>query len=268
LIEQIVASRVRHEVGTHSFSHINFQAPYSSPDVVSRELEACVNLMAPLGLTPRTLIFPRHQAEYAYLPLLADAGVTVVRHRDPSVRLSYPDRLSSGVYRIYESMNLRMASRYDYLDKVKIFVRTAIERHAVYALWFHPSDPTEWFDPQLRSILRYMDTERASGRLWLTTMQELAAYCEARGSLQLTVERGERRLTLVLNNPVDVSRYGATDLTLLVPTPARPTSARLEINGELVPVEPRLVPDGTGRAMVNVPTTARRLHFEFDGPVH
>src|SRR5262249_21214949 len=140
LIQQITASRVAHEIGTHSFSHINFEAKYSNADVVCAELEICHEAMKPFGLRPTTLIFPRNQAEYSHLPLMAAAGITAVRHRDRSVRLSYPERLRSGVYRIYESMNLRTARHYDYLDKVKIFIHKAIERHAVYALWFHPSD--------------------------------------------------------------------------------------------------------------------------------
>lgn len=268
LIQQITESRVPHEIGTHSFSHINFQAPYSSPEVVSRELETCAALMEPLGLRPRTLIFPRNQSEYAYLPLFAEAGVTVVRHRDSQIRLSYPERMSAGVYRVYESMNLRIARGYDYLDKVKIFVGEAVERNAAYSLWFHPSDPVEWFDPQLRAILRYLDGERACGRLWITTMQELAAYCEARECLDLRIERSERRLTLVMNNALDVSRYGVPDVTLLVPMPTDPRATWLETSdGERVPLDVRLLQDGSRRAMANVPANAKRLHFDFDGPV-
>jgi peptidoglycan/xylan/chitin deacetylase (PgdA/CDA1 family) len=264
LIRQIVDAPASHEIGTHSFSHINFQAQYSSPEVVLGELDACHGLMRPLGLRPRTLIFPRHQAEYAYLPLLADAGVTVVRHRDKKVRLSYPERTSSGVYRIYESMNLRIARHYDYLDKVKLFISKAMERHAAYSLWFHPSDPSEWFDPQLRAILQYMAAERRRGGLWITTMQALAAYCEAREQLQLSVERHENSLNIAINSLFDASRYGATAITLLIPVPFEPKSAWLGLTkGERAPAAVRWARDGSARAMINVPTTAEELHLTF-----
>jgi peptidoglycan/xylan/chitin deacetylase (PgdA/CDA1 family) len=265
LIQQIAESKVPHEIGTHSFSHINFQAPYSKPEVVTRELEACIDVMRPLGLKPRTLIFPRHQAEYSYLPLLASAGVTTVRHRDPRIRLSYPERLNEGVYRIYESMNLRIAKHYQYLDKVKIFMALAMERHAAYALWFHPSDPTEWFEPQLQVILQYLSAERRAGRLWITTMKDLAAYCEARERLRLSIERDEHSLTIRLDSSLDSTRYGSADVTLLIPLPPRPTSAWVGLdNGVRISVtDHRTAPADSSRAIVSVPSTARMLHFTF-----
>jgi len=264
LIQQIVESTVPHEIGTHSFSHINFQAPYSSREVVFSELETCIDLMRPFGRKPRTLIFPRHQAEYAYLPLLANAGVTVVRHRDTKVRLSYPERTASGVYRVYESMNLRIAKHYDYLEKAKIFIRKAMERRAAYALWFHPSDPTEWFDPQLRAILQYMAAERQRGRLWITTMQELAAYCEAREQLHLRIDRRDNScVTIALESSLDTSRYGTPVVTLLVPVPSRPKSAWIGLQGERIPVDVCWTPDRDSRVTVNLPPSAKTLQFTF-----
>ena len=262
LIQQIIESNVPHEIGTHSFSHINFQAPYSSPDVVLGELDSCIDAMRPFGVKPRTLIFPRHQAEYSYLPLLASAGVIAIRHRDTRVRLSYPERMASGVYRIYESMNLRIAKHYDYLEKAKIFIGKAMERRAAYALWFHPSDPADWFDPQLRAILQYMAAERRRGRLWITTMQELAAYCEARDQLKLSVERDENSVTIAIERSLDTSRYGAAEVTLLIPVPSKPKFGWLGFaSGEKTDADTRMACDGSARAMINVPTTATALHL-------
>jgi peptidoglycan/xylan/chitin deacetylase (PgdA/CDA1 family) len=264
LIQMIAESRVPHEIGTHSFSHIDFRAAYSSPDVVERELEACIELMRPLGLRPRTLVFPRNKSEYAYLSLLAKAGVVVVRHRDreDGIRLAYPERTPDGVYKVYESMNLRIAKHYSYLEKTKMFVREAMKRHAVYALWFHPSDPTEWFEPQLREILTYMDSERRNGRLWVTTMQELAAYCEAREQLQLNVRRSEDTLTVEFETALDTARFGAPDVTLLLPSSTQPKSAWFELaGGERMPAIVRSVTAGPQRLMVNVPTNAKALEF-------
>src|SRR5205823_7198780 len=121
LIRQVMECRTPQEIGTHSFSHINFSAPCSTPELVRRELEACLDVMQPFGLRPRSLVFPFNVAGYSYLPLLANMGIVAVRHRDQNVRLSYPERTESGVYRIYESMNLRAAKQYDYAEKAKIF---------------------------------------------------------------------------------------------------------------------------------------------------
>jgi peptidoglycan/xylan/chitin deacetylase (PgdA/CDA1 family) len=266
LIQQIVDCRTPQEIGTHSFSHVNFSAQCSSRDVVERELKSCLEVMQPFGLRPRSLVFPRNRAEYSYLPLLASAGIIAVRHREREnrVRLSYPERTPSGIYKIYESMNLRIAKHYDYLQKAKIFIRKAVERQAVYSLWFHPSDPTAWFEPQLREILSHIDSERRSGRLWVATMRDLAAYCEAREQLELTTERNGQSLTVFLRSPFDVSRYGTPDVTLLIPISSRPRSACLELStGEHKRVAVRIGSDNLSRLLVNVPATAKALQLTF-----
>src|SRR5262249_11867560 len=153
--------------------------------------------------------------------LLAELGITSVRHRDETVRLSYPERTASGVYRVYESMNLRVAKHYDYVEKAKIFIRKAMERGAAYALWFHPSDPKELFDTQFRGILRHIRDEARAGRVWIATMQELASYCEARAQLELRVERDAGALYLSFDSELD-TKYGTPEVTLRIPCDTRP----------------------------------------------
>jgi hypothetical protein len=261
LVQQIIDSPVPHEVGSHSFSHINCQATYSSPEVVQSELDRCIDVMQPFGLKPRTFIFPRHQAEYSYMGLMAAAGITAVRHRDRRVRLSYPERLPSGVHRIYESMNLRVARHYEYLDKVKLFIAKAQERHAAYALWFHPSDPIEWFDPQLRAILAFLAGERDKGRLWIAKMHELAAYCEARERVSLMVDRQPDALSVTLQSSLDTFRFGVPELTLLLP-PAPWKKATWQTPGEAErTLSLDVIKYRSSGVTINVPATAGRLRL-------
>ena len=267
LIQQIMECRTSHEVGTHSFSHIDFTGRYSSSEVVRRELESCIDARQPFGLSPKSLVFPRNRSEYSYLPLLASAGIVAVRHRDRDVgiRLSHPQRTSTGVYKIYESMNLRTARHYDYVQKAKLFIRKAMERHAVYSLWFHPCESIDLFETQFRGILDYIDSERKTGRLWVATMAELAGYCEAREQLQLRRERNGNTLTLSFRSSLDRSRYGTPELSLLIPAPGEPESVWLELtNGERKPVDVRL-PSGNGlrKLIVNLPTNAKTLQLTF-----
>jgi hypothetical protein len=265
LIQQIIESPIPHDIGTHSFSHINCRAQYASRELVSRELAECVKVMEPFGIRPRSLVFPRNRDEYGYLPELAAGGVVVVRHRDRTskVKLSYPERMASGVYRIYESMNLRIAKYYDYLQKVKIFIRKAMARRAVYALWFHPSDPRDWFDPQLREILGFIRTERDAGRLWVATMQQLAAYSEARDRLAITVDRNDRSLTLSMRCSMDHTRYGAADVTLSIPVASPPASTVATSREGSVEANTRFVQGRDPKWVVTVPSQTDRLLLEF-----
>jgi hypothetical protein len=265
LVQQILHSKTAHEIGTHTFSHINFSPRCSTAELVEQELQACADAMRPFGLSARSLVFPHNISEYAYAPLLAGAGVMSVRHRDDKVCLSYPERTTSGVYKIYESMNLRAAKHYDYLNKAKIFIQKAIERSAVYSLWFHPSDSIAVFEDQFCPILQYIESERRAGRVWVATMADLVAYCEARECLEVSVERDSNALNVFFKTTMDVSKYGTSDLSLIIPSPAAPSRAWLHLaNGEQVPVIPRHMPDAASpRFMVNIPTNAKALKFVF-----
>src|SRR6266436_6834201 len=79
----ILGSRVRHEIASHSFSHISFLAQNSTPDLVEQEIAQCQAAMSPFGLSPRSLVYPYNDMGHHYAPLLARLGLTCVRHRDP-----------------------------------------------------------------------------------------------------------------------------------------------------------------------------------------
>jgi polysaccharide deacetylase len=222
LVEQIVRAKVDHEVGSHTFSHIDFSARTSNTDLVRQEIEACVSAMNAVGLPLKSLVYPFNNMGHSYLDLLHGLGVIAVRHRDSAVRLSYPERTPAGVYKIYESMNLRSAKRYEYRDKVEIFLDRAAERTAAYHLWFHPSDPRDVFENEFRQILEIIARERASGTVWVATMGELASYCEARENLTLQATTEGATTTLSMTSTLKSNTYGTPIVTLTLPARAKP----------------------------------------------
>ena len=131
LIEQIMQAKVGHEIGSHSFSHIDFSSQTSGRELVEREMQQCLDLMAPLGLKLRSLVYPFNHMGHQYHDLLRRLGIVAVRHRDDKVRLSYPLRSAAGVYQIYESMNLRSPNLYDYRNKAELFIDHAIQHWPV-----------------------------------------------------------------------------------------------------------------------------------------
>ncbi len=264
LVQQILECRVPQEIGTHSFSHINFSARHSNAELVRRELESCIEVMQQFGLKQRSLVFPLNIVEYSYMPLLAELGITSLRHRDEKITLSYPERTSSGIYRFYETMSLRTTKHYDYVEKARIFIDKAIQRQAAFSFWFHPSDPVEWFDTQFRPILDYVNSQRQKGQLWVASMQSVTAYCEAREQLQLRVEREQNRLSIEFSTAFDKQRYGASELTLLIPARSKPLTALLRrSNGDSSPVSTETVAGGSPHLLVNIPTDAKVLEFVF-----
>jgi peptidoglycan/xylan/chitin deacetylase (PgdA/CDA1 family) len=260
LIEQILSTKVRHELGSHSFSHISFLAENSTPDLVKQELAQCQAAMSPFRLSARSLVYPYNQMGHHYDSVLAKFGITCVRHRDPLVRLSYPERLSSGVYKLYESMNLRRSRRYNYLEKVRIFLEEAMKRQAAYHLWFHPSDPVEIFDREFRGIIQHMAQLQRRGNLWIATMADLAAYCEAREQTTLNVQRNADELNVALRCNYDLKRYGKTVLTLRVTSNCMPSECQLRTETGWEPVEwkseqPHVGAQKGASFLVDVPVT-------------
>src|SRR2546422_4414449 len=255
LIQNILESPVRHEIGTHSFSHIDFSPACSDPILARRELEVSAVAMQRFGITPRSLVYPFNRMGHTYHDLLAELSITAVRHRDRRVRLSYPERMPSGVYKFYESMNLRTPKHYDYLDKVKIFLAKAVARCAAFHLWLHPSDLLALAQTELLQILRYIDSQRKAGLVWVAPMAEIASYCEARYKLRPVVRRMNGAMTIAWRGSFPSGKYGHTELSLGFPPLPRPrlitltngdASRDLEVGGSSVKT-------AAGRLLINMP---------------
>ncbi len=237
LITQIMRSSVKHEIGTHSFSHIDFSDEFSSRDLVSRELEECIKVMEPFGVKPTSLVFPHSALGYSYLDILAEKNITAVRHPVRTVLLSYPERTSQGIYKIYQTMNTRSARHYDYFDKAKIFLDRAFKTTSVFHLWFHPSDPLEIFTNEFRRIVEYAAKTRKERGLWIATMADIASYCEARESLKLDISKNGDKTRIFFKSSLDRRRYGTSDITLQFSDYALPSKAAYEVNGEIFPID-------------------------------
>jgi peptidoglycan/xylan/chitin deacetylase (PgdA/CDA1 family) len=265
LIQSILESPVGHELGTHSFSHINFTPACADPTLVRREIEESAIAMQRFGIRPRSLVYPYNNRVHAYLDLLAEFSITAVRKRDQQCRLSYPERTPSGVYKFYESMILRTPKYYDYLDKVKIFMVKAAESQAVFYLWFHPSEPASVFEDELLRIIQYIDSQRKKGLVWVATMGEIAAYCEAREKLSLEVTKTENEMRIVWQGSFQNEKYGHTELSLVFPTLPRPHMVTLT-NGDgsrHLELGRSYFQTASGRLLINMPTTAKLLHIVF-----
>jgi len=234
LIEQIIRSKVPHEVGSHSFSHIDFSPQTSDRELVSKEMEESLAAMAPFGLRFRSLVYPFNHMGHSYHNLLHQYGVIAVRHRDEKVRLSYPERSDAGVYKIYESMNLRSSDHYDYRDKAELFIDHAVQRGMAYHLWFHPSDPRSVFQKEFYDILQTIQRQREAGNVWVATMGDLASYCEARECISLQSKTEKDQTTLDIRSSLNRDKYGTPDVTLVVPSKMMPKRIQRQVGGAAV----------------------------------
>ena len=268
LIRLIQQAKVPHEIGCHSFSHIEFSRECSNEELIRAEIHECQEVMARFDLRPHTLVYPFNIMGHHHLDLLSRLGVVVVRHRDAKFGLSYPERDPSGVYKIYETMSLRESTYYSQPAKALALLEEAVGRGLCYHLWFHPSNPTAEFQITFREILEHMVMLRKRGDLWVATMKDLAAYCEARRTTIVKGHWDTSKLTLSFLSTYDRSKFGPTELTLRVHCPNRPSKAKLMAGGtsKVLP-DPRLRYCGkSGTLTVNVPSEAESLELSFHAP--
>ena len=58
LIEKILKSKVNHEIGCHTFSHIDFSDKNCSPEVAEDEIKSCIEAAKKWGIELRSIVFP------------------------------------------------------------------------------------------------------------------------------------------------------------------------------------------------------------------
>lgn len=81
LIEVILESEVKHELGSHSFSHIEFGNSKTTEAIASAEVERCCKLANEYNLNLQSFVFPRNKV--GHRSVLAKHGFTSYRGTNP-----------------------------------------------------------------------------------------------------------------------------------------------------------------------------------------
>lgn len=263
LIQQIIESDVRHEIGTHSFSHINCLPDYASEALIRNEIEKCRAAMDRFGIKPRSMAYPNNKM--GYLDVLSREGIIGVRKRDPKVLLSFPVRSDEGTYQVIETLSLGKPRFCRFIDKTRILLDLAIKRNAVFCVWFHPSVSREILINEFREMVKEMSSKREQGLIWIATIEELVSYCEARDKTKLRVMKDACEMTIYVESSMENERYGSAELTILVPVTDKPRRVVIE-NGastDDIRYETKVLKDGKMLVMMNIPIEATALRLLF-----
>ena len=203
LVEQILRCRVRQDVGSHGFSHIEMREPNCSRVDAERELEGCVRAARKYGVDLKSFIFPRNYV--GHLNLLQEYGFTCYRSPEPHWYRDQPRpvrrfgqlieiaaartppgvtvRNNGGIWEIPGSMLYTPsfgARRY-----VPVWMRVlrarrglnqAVRRNEIFHLWFHPTDLVcrmEAMMRGLREIFEHVARLREAGQIEVRSMADL-----------------------------------------------------------------------------------------------
>lgn len=213
LVELVTASSVPHDIGSHSFSHVEYGTPGTSRAVAVAETERAVDLADRWGVDLDSFVFPRNSI--GHRAVLAEHGFTCYRglpqsRRESQVTSSSVRKLRKlgrvgfgatppvvepsvddyGLVDIPSSLHLfsfegiarslvRPISRAPVCDQVRAGLESlATGREGVLHLWFHPNNVVSESDlRRVDDILELVATYRESTDVEVATMRDVARRC-------------------------------------------------------------------------------------------
>ena len=205
LVNNLIQSDVNHDIGSHSFSHVDFSHSGCTEDVVRSELLACRQAADRWDVNLRSFVFPRNEVyhkdilgEYGFKcyrgkgpgkwyddvpgrPILKAIDI-LSQHQPPLVT---PTVETTGIVNIPSSLYFFTArSDNDLLDarltdamigKAKRGIQAAAESEGVFHLWLHPNNLSkERYRDGFREVLSYIAKYRDRGKINIRTMDDIA----------------------------------------------------------------------------------------------
>jgi len=237
VLRRITHSSVAHDIGVHTFNHLDLTDPSVSEETVKSETQRVVDLIKSLP-KPVTFIFPWNRE--AHFSALKELGFTAYRGRDR--RLGYPTKMHD-LWNIHPVYYLDQKS-YGSTALLKKFVDFSIAYGCVLHLWSHPwslcvdEDPRRYVRDVLDPLFEHVDAKRREGLLWVCTMRDLADYCEARQNSAIeSCVKSKDGIDIAVSCSVEDVRFNhPPEVTVEAHLPGGTDIEELRVDGEQVPL--------------------------------
>lgn len=177
LIRMIQNAEIKHEISTHTFSHIDFSYKNCPAQVAEDDIKACFDVMKPYGLKPESIVFPG--GTFGNIEVLKRNGFKIYR-KSINADLAYPyfDDLgllvtpsSNGFVRDFKSWSADY-----YIHRFKTYLDKAVKTGTIAHFWFHPSFDRWTLENVFPIVLEYADQLRSRGDLWVGPMIDIANH--------------------------------------------------------------------------------------------
>ncbi|MCJ7448597.1 MAG: polysaccharide deacetylase family protein [Bacteroidales bacterium] len=175
LIDRIIASKTNHEIGCHTFSHIDFTYKNCPKSLADAEIDACIKLAADKGIKLNSMVFPG--GTFGNYESLKERGFTC--YRKPMryhIDLPYVD--SHGMVAIPSSLGLDKDpygwTKEFHLKMIRNYLIKAAKYKLVCHFWFHPSMDKWYLENLMPEVLKMVADYRSSGKIEVKTMSKLA----------------------------------------------------------------------------------------------
>jgi peptidoglycan/xylan/chitin deacetylase (PgdA/CDA1 family) len=175
LIDQILGSKADHEIGCHTFSHIDFTYRNCPKLLADAELDACIKLAVDKSIRLKSIVFPG--GTFGNFESLKERGI--ICYRKPMkhhIEIPYID--SHGLVVIPSSLGLDKDpygwSKVFHLMMICNYLEKAAKHRLVCHFWFHPSMDKWYLENVMPEVLRMVADYRNSNKIQIKTMGKLA----------------------------------------------------------------------------------------------
>jgi len=176
LINKILRARTPHEIGCHTFSHIDFSNKNCSSQLAQAEIKKCRDLASQNRITLRSMVFPGG-TEGNHHVLIQNGFWGYRKPMAYDIDMPYLDKY--GLVAIPSSFGMDKPqyswSANTCFKIVKRYIDKAAWSKKVCHLWFHPSMHPWYLGKVFPRILEYIDKKRSEGDVEVMTMGQMAS---------------------------------------------------------------------------------------------
>ena len=178
LIKMILNSKVKHEIGCHTFSHIDCSDEICPSEVFLSEIEQCKTQAGKFGIKLNSFVHPGHTIGNLYN--LVNSGFLSFQ-TDYNNTLGYPVKHENGLWelkRTYEFAYRKDWSIDYHIYRYKKIIDRAIKNHSVCNFWFHPSLDGKFLNLVLPFLFEFISSKRIE--IQSVTVNNYIKYFEKR----------------------------------------------------------------------------------------
>ena len=172
LIEMILKSDTGHEIGCHTFSHIDCSK--SGQEAIEAELAACKLAADKFGLDLKSFVFPGNFS--GKVDILKKYGYIIYRS-ELDYEISGLGTDKAGLMILPGGLELEKPGSWSvpfFNRTLKNIMLNNLPEGSVCSFWFHPSCDRINIDSVFPDFFRFLDSHRDI--FWITTMTELAKW--------------------------------------------------------------------------------------------
>ncbi len=174
LIDKILSSPVGHEIGCHTFSHIDFTYRNCPKPLADAELDACIKLAAYKGIKLKSMVFPG--GTLGNFETLKEKGIICYR-KPGKYHIDIPQIDKYGLVAIPSSLGLDKDpygwTKEFHLNMIRAFLEKTAKYKMVCHFWFHPSMDQWYLENVMPEILKIVSEYKNSSQIQVKTMYEL-----------------------------------------------------------------------------------------------